>query len=50
MTNNMSLLDELCLDTHPGKAVEMTDSLAEEVQLAYERISITYGHQYIFVD
>lgn len=49
MTNNMSL-NELCLDTHPGKAAEMTDSLAEEVQLAYERISITYGHQYIFVD
>jgi len=46
----MSLLNELCLDTHPGKTEEMTDSLAEEVQLAYERISMTYGHWYIFVD
>lgn len=50
MTNNMSLWDELCLDTHPGKAAEVTDSLAEEVQLAYERISLTYGHQCIVVD
>lgn len=50
MTNNMSLWDELCLDIHPGKAAEVMDSLAEEVQLAYERISLTYGHQCIAVD
>lgn len=45
VTSNTSLSDALFLDTHPGKAAEMTDSLAEVVRLAYERISKTYGHQ-----
>lgn len=47
----MTLVDELCLDTGPGKAAQMTDSLAEGVQLAYERISITYGHRiYLWIN